>query len=134
MNTNAIPYWDTLVKWNDSLAGAPSGLLVFALCIAAGYVWKVIRVLPNRFIPLVVMLIGAALHSLLTMVANQSAPVWVRSAVVGFIIGFVAWVFHRLVLKRLEDKFGTKLLEDETNPAAFVKETKDKYDPKEPNQ
>lgn len=134
MNTNSIPYWDTLIKWNDSLAGAPSGLLVFALCIAVGYVWKIIRVLPNRFIPLVVMLTGSVLHSLLTMVADQPAPVWVRSAVVGFIIGFLAWLFHHLLLKRLEDKFGAKLDEGDSNPTAFVKpqESKDSYDPKQP--
>lgn len=131
--TNAIPYWDTLVQWDAKLAGAPSGLLVFALCIAAGYVWKVIRVLPNRFIPLVVMLTGAVLHPALTYAADQAGPVWVRSAVVGFIIGFLAWLFHRLILKRIEDKLGAKL-EDDSDPQAFVKppEPKDNYDPNKP--
>ena len=33
---------------------------------------------------------------------------------IGFIIAFAAWVFHRLALKRLEDRFGTKLTEDDT--------------------
>ena len=113
--TNSIPYWDVIVQWDKNLNGAPSGLLVFLLCIAAGYVWKVIRVLPNRFIPLVVMLTGALLHSGLTYAEKQSLSDWIRAAVVGFIIGFLAWLFHRLLLKRLEDKFGAKLLDEDQN-------------------
>lgn len=130
MNTNAIPYWDVLVSWDAKLAGAPSGLLVFALCIAFGYVWKAIKICPNRFTPLAVMLAGAVLHPALTYAAGQAGPVWVRSAVVGFIIGFLAWMFHRVLLKRIEDKFGVKL-EDDSDPQAFVKpvEPKDPYDP-----
>lgn len=110
--TNAIPYWDVIVQWDKNLSGAPSGLLVFILCIAVGYVWKVIRVLPNRFIPLLVMLTGAGLHAALQPSPNPSI---VRAAVVGFIIGFLAWLFHRLLLKKLEDKLGAKLLDEDQN-------------------
>jgi hypothetical protein len=124
--TNAIPYWNTMVQWNDNLAGAPAGLLVFCVCIAAGYVWKVIRVLPNRFIPLIVMLTGAVIHPSLTYVSGQAGPVLLRWSVVGFIIGFAAWVFHRLVLKKIEDKLGTKL--DEADTEIVI--PKDNYDPK----
>ena len=132
--TNAIPYWDTLVNWDARLAGAPSGLLVFALCIAFGYLWKAIKVFPNRFTPLAVMVAGAILYPALTYAVNQSGPVWVRAAVVGFIIGFLAWLFHRLLLKKLEDKLGVKIDEGDSDPAAFVKpaEPKDPYDPKKP--
>ncbi len=113
--TNGIPYLDVIVQWDKSLNGAPSGILVFLLCIAVGYVWKVVKVLPNRFIPLVVMLTGSALHAGLTYSEKQTVADWIRAAVVGFIIGFLAWLFHRLLLKKLEDKLGAKLFDDE-NP------------------
>ncbi len=125
--TNAIPYWDTLVRWNESLIGAPAGLLIFILCIAMGYVWKMVRVLPNRFIPLVVMLTGAVLYPLLMWTKEgPPVPVIVRNAILGFIVGFAAWLFHRLLLKRIEDKFGVKVDED-TEELVIPK---DKYDPK----
>jgi len=126
MNTNAIPYWDVLVSWDAKLAGAPSGLLVFALCIAIGYVWKATRICPNRFTPLAVMVFGL----LANLGLNWKQPDRLRFAIIGLIIGFLAWMFHRLLLKRLEDKFGVKL-EDDSDPQAFVKpaEPKDQYDP-----
>jgi len=129
MNTNAIPYWDTLVRWNESLIGAPAGLLIFILCIACGYVWKMVRVLPNRFIPLVVMLTGALLYPLLMWTKEgPPVPVIVRNSILGFIVGFAAWLFHRLLLKRIEDKFGAKLDEDEQEQQLVI--PKDNYDPK----
>ena len=124
MNTNTIPYWETLVEWDAKLAGAPSGLLVFALCIAAGYAWKSVKLLPNRVIPLVVMLTGAILHPIL------SGGDVARTAVIGFVIGFLAWLFHRLILKRIEDRLGVKLTEDETD--FIAKPPTDNYDPKNP--
>jgi hypothetical protein len=106
MNTNSIPYWNKLVEINDSLAGAPSGLLIFFVCIAFGYVWKMVRLLPNRFIPAVVMVTGACLNPLL-LGKHDSIAHMARAAIIGFIIGFLAWLFHRLLLKKLEDKFGS---------------------------
>lgn len=106
MNTNSIPYLDEAIKWSESLSNAPAAVLVFLMCIASGYVWKAIRVFPNRFTPLVVMIVGAVLLMGLTWASNSTGPVILRNAVVGFIIGFAAWLAHRLILKRIEDRFG----------------------------
>lgn len=121
MNTNSIPYWDTLVNWDARLAGAPSGLLVFALCIATGYVWKAIRICPNRFTPLAVMIFGLIYN----LVLNWKSDERLRFALIGLIIGFLAWIFHRLLLKKLEDKLGVKIDEGDSDPAAFVKPNPD---------
>jgi hypothetical protein len=107
MNTNSVP-WGKLIEWNDQLAGCPSGVLVFFACIAFGYVWKMIQVLPNKFIPVVVMITGAVLNPLLQGKLDSVATIS-RIALLGFIIGFLAWLFHRLLLKKLEDKFGVKI-------------------------
>lgn len=110
MNTNTLSYWDTAVRLNEHLTGAPAGILVFIICIAIGYIWKNIHVLPNRFIPLIVMLSGSILNPLLYWPNNTKDAV--RLLVIGFIIGFVSWIFHKLVLKKIEDKFGVKLDDD----------------------
>lgn len=125
MNTNAIPYWDTVIKINEHLAGAPAGILVFLLCIALGYVWKNMHFLPNRFIPGIVMLFGAVANPLLYWPANAKDAV--RLTVVGLIIGFIAWLFHRLVLKKIEEKFGIKL-EDNTEFFEKPKQNNEKTD------
>lgn len=96
---------ENLTQWNDKLMGAPSGVLVLFLCLAAGYVWKMIRVLPNRFIPLIVMLTGAIIFVLLNW-ATPTVPLIAKHFVIGFIIGFVAWLCHNKFLKHIERKLG----------------------------
>jgi len=124
MNTNSIPYWDKVLKADEILRVAPAGILVFALCIAIGYVWRAIRICPNRFTPLVVMIFGAGFN----LALNWSPVDRVRYLVAGFILGFAAWATHRLIIKRIEDKFGGKL-DDEDEPPAIPKPTKDDYKP-----
>lgn len=124
--TNSIPYLDDAIRWSESLSNAPAAVLVFIMCIASGYVWRAIRVFPNRFTPLVVMLAGAFLLMGLTWVSHSTAPVIMRNACVGFIIGFAAWVAHRLVIKRIEDRFG-KITDD----TEFVEKPKQEKEDKE---
>jgi len=96
----------TLIDWNEKLIGAPSGVLVFLLCIAVGYSWKAIRVLPNRFIPVLVMFAGAVAFPLLNWQHGDGHQSFVRHSALGFIIGFVAWLAHNQVIKRIEEKLG----------------------------
>ena len=104
--TNSIPYLDTVIQWSNSLVGLPAGALVFILCISAGYIWKSIRVFPNRLIPLVVMVTGGLTMLLLTWAANEPVPLRSRYVIIGIIIGFVAWMVHLLVIKRIVKRFG----------------------------
>lgn len=110
--------------------GAPAAVLVFLLCLAAGYVWKIIHVLPNRFIPLVVMVTGAALLPLLLWKDEARMPHHLRVAIVGFIIGCVAWLVLRVGLKKLENRLGTSLTDE--NTTFITKPTHDDYDPNKP--
>lgn len=115
--TNSIPLFDEAVQWSEQLMNAPAAILVYILCIASGYVWKMIRVLPNKFIPLVVMCIGAILLVMLTWAAGLSIQAITRNAVVGFIIGFIAWLSHMFVLKKLETKFGITFVDNKDDNA-----------------
>lgn len=123
--TNAIPYFEEAVRWSESLMNAPAALLVLLVCISVGYVLKAISVFPNRFIPLAVMVIGAVFLMLLTFVKNAEIPAMTRNFCVGFVLGFAAWVIHRVALKRLEEKFGWFKL-DETEFVEKPKQEKEK--------
>lgn len=119
--TNSIPYLDDAIRWSESLSNAPAAVLVFLMCIASGYVWKAIHIFPNRFTPLVVMFVGSFLLMGLTWAVDAAAPHVLRNACVGFIIGFAAWLAHRLILKRIEDRFGKV-----TDDTEFVEKPKEK--------
>lgn len=125
MNTNSIPYLDEAIRWSESLSNAPAAVLVFLMCIASGYVWRAIKIFPNKYTPLVVMIVGAMLLMGLTWVGTAPVPVVMKNFCVGFIIGFLAWLFHRLLIKRLEDWLGTKLTDD----TEFVEKPKPKETP-----
>jgi hypothetical protein len=109
MNTNSIPYLDTITRWVESINNAPSAVLTLLLCIAAGYLWKSIKVLPNKFIPAVVMVVGGAA----LMALQWKTTEHLRAFVVGFFIGFVAWLIHNQVIKRIAKRFGLDSGDDE---------------------
>lgn len=132
MSTNAIPYLDTIVSWSDNLMGAPAAALVFFLCLAAGLGWKIIHVLPNRFIPVVVMLTGSVLLPVLLWKEDAKLAHHMRIAVIGFIIGCVAWLVLRVGLKQLETRLGTNLTDEDTMHFTKPKPPHDDYDPHKP--
>ena len=95
-----------LIQLNDQLYGAPSGVLLMFFAIALGYLLKTIPGFNNKWIPLVVVVVGTAGF----MLAAPSRPAdmalriyLVRNFLIGFVIGFAAWTFHAQVLKRLID-------------------------------
>jgi hypothetical protein len=97
---------DTIIKLNDQLMGAPAGVLVIFLSIALGYLLKGIRVFENRFIPLAVVIASTVLFMLLSPTRAVDTPlrIWLtRNFIIGFILGFVAWALHKLVLQHIED-------------------------------
>lgn len=114
---------EKLIEFNDKLAGAPVGVLVFFFVIAFGYVLKALRSVPNNLIPLAVICAATVLFMFgaPTKNADMATRIWlVRNFLIGFAIGFVAWMAHKLVLKRIEKKLGLFLGPDDSNPRAFV--------------
>src|SRR5512138_1274530 len=98
-------YIDQAVDLLQKLEGAPAILLIALLCLSAGYALRFWKKFPNDAIPVVVMLLGAT-YALIAD-ANNDTPlrVWmVRNVVVGLIIGFLTWVAHKTVLKKIELK------------------------------
>lgn len=96
-----------LIEWNNELMGAPAGVLVVLLSICLGYLLRGIRVFENRFIPLVVVIASTILFMLLSPTREAGTPlrIWLtRNFIIGFILGFVAWGLHKLILQHIEDK------------------------------
>lgn len=96
-------------------------LLVAALGLnVLGWLLKSIKSFPNQYVPTVVVTAGGVLGFFL--VPMQSAADWtfqvsnpevadvIRRVAIGLVIGFVAWLFHKTALWRLEKwlkaKFG----------------------------
>lgn len=96
---------ETLIKLNDELAGAPSGVLLALFAIALGYILKTIPAFNNKYIPLVVVAVCTFGFMLIAPEPGEIKwRIWiVRNFIIGFIIGFVAWTFHAQILRRWVD-------------------------------
>ena len=80
--------------------------MVLGACIVIGYILRFIRSFPNDGIPVVVVLVGALAMILLAepRAANMPVRAWVaRHIIAGLILGLIAWLSHRLIIKRIED-------------------------------
>lgn len=99
---------NTLLQFNEQLNGAPFGVLIFFFVIGCGYVLKSLKRVPNNFIPFAVIVAATLLFMLGAPARGEiSLRIWlVRNFLIGFTIGFLAWLAHRLVLKRIERKLG----------------------------
>ena len=98
---------DTIVNWVNQLYGLPAGVLVGLLCIVICYAFKVTDRFPNDAIPVVCLLLGAILLPMLAPecpLEEKLIAYRVKHAVVGIIVGLVAWAFHNLILSKIEDK------------------------------
>lgn len=90
-----------------SLYGAPGYVIVFLSTIVFGYVLRAIKRFPNAGIPVAVVLWGAVCNIMLADVYSPPASLrlWLtKNLLIGFIIGFVSWSFHKVFLKRFEEK------------------------------
>jgi hypothetical protein len=96
-----------LVSWLGKLYGLPGYVLVALSCIVLGYILRAARSFPNGAIPLACVLWAATLTPILSDAtpAGVSHTEWrLRCALIGMVVGFCAWVFHRAVLSRFEDR------------------------------
>lgn len=108
---------ETLLKLNDQLAGAPSGVLLVIFAISLGYLLKTIAAFPNRYIPLVVVAFCTIGFLIIAPArpADMELRIYLgRNFLIGFIIGFLAWTFHAQILKRWVDP---KLFSDKQPPS-----------------
>lgn len=99
---------DWLQQQMDRLSGAPGWVLVGIACLIVGLTLKRIRSFPNSAIPCVVLLVGMLGNSLLAAEEPKGIThrAWlVRQIIIGLVIGFSAWGFHRIVLKKLAERF-----------------------------
>lgn len=84
----------------DYIQSAPLSVLTILALNALGYGIK-FTPLPNRSIPLLLMLVGALIMmSLAPMPAGRNPMVLL--GLMGWIFGAVAWLVHAVALKRLE--------------------------------
>ena len=82
-------------------------MLVALIVIVLGYVLRWIPQFPNRLIPIACIVLGAVLYPLLAPLPKPDAGLrhpMTRLALIGVLIGFLAWVGHNKFLKPLEDK------------------------------
>lgn len=97
---------DELLKWNQYLLGAPSGVLVAAVAIVIGYVLRTIPQFNNKYIPLFVVVFCTVIFMLIAPARLPEMPerIWlVRNLCIGLIIGFASWTFHAQLLARFVD-------------------------------
>lgn len=103
-------------------------LLIAALALnVIGWLVKSTSILPSRSIPAIVVLGGGALGFFLVplqgpadwafQLSNPEAADTIRRVGIGLVIGFVAWLFHKTVLWRLERWAKTKFGNGDT---AFI--------------
>lgn len=101
-----------MLQWLDRIQGLSAAVLVFFSCIVVGYCLRFIKRFPNNGIPLAVVLWGALMMLIIADPRANTMParVWtMRNLGAGLIIGFLAWLMHRTLIKRLEEFICRKL-------------------------
>ena len=99
---------EEILSYLDKIQGMSAVGLVFLISLVIGYVWRLVpwKPFPNESIPVIVVFAGAFNMSLIADSRPGDVPfrVWfMRNVLVGAIIGFVAWLSHNFLIKRLED-------------------------------
>jgi len=82
-------------------------LLVVLVVWVAGYILRLIKIFPNKWIPVCLIIVGTALYPLTTNPGQMSFEVrnpLVRQCLIGLVLGFTAWLVHGKLLKPLEAK------------------------------
>jgi hypothetical protein len=120
-----MDYFNQFLDWLLKLQTLPAVILVFLSCIVFGYAWRFIRFkwFPNDAIPVAVILWGSLAMCLAADPASSGMRmrIWIiRNVMIGAIVGFLAWVTHAALLKKLEQKLLTMF--PGFNTAFFAKE------------
>ena len=93
-----------LQVWNSP----NSALIILPVSIVA-FIWEMNSKTPSKFIPVVCLALGMILYPLLTPLSSvpKTFPVPIVVLLLnGLVLGFIAWMVHKFVVKKLIDKFG----------------------------
>lgn len=101
----------------DRIVSMPGHLLLVLVLNVLGFVLKHTPV-PNRFIPLVIIIVGTVVHPAIaspgTVGPDFRNPTMVL-ALYGFLLGALAWTLHSVAFRHLE-KFLPKWLQPAATP------------------
>jgi hypothetical protein len=85
----------------DYIQSAPLSVLTVIFLNGLGYGLKFTPFIPNRSIPLALMLAGALIMMFLGPVPEGRNPM-VLLGLMGWIFGCIAWLMHAVLLRRIE--------------------------------
>ena len=98
----------------DYIQSAPLSVLTILFLNGLGYALKFLPFVPNRSIPLALMLCGALVMMFLAPLPEGRNPL-VLLGLMGWIFGCVAWLVHVMILRRLEKFLPGSGSEEQTN-------------------
>jgi len=85
----------------DYIQNAPLSVLTIIFLNGLGYGLKFTPFIPNRSIPLALMLCGALIMVALAPLPAGRNPLFLLG-IMGWIFGCIAWLVHAVVLRRIE--------------------------------
>lgn len=85
----------------DYIQSAPLSVVTILFLNGLGYGLKFLPVIPNRSIPLALMLCGALVMMSLAPLPPGRNPM-ILLGLMGWIFGCIAWLVHVIILRRLE--------------------------------
>lgn len=89
-------------------------LIIFPISICAA-VWETLEATPSKYIPIVCLVLGSVLYPSLTSVSTVP-PGFPHPTVVlvlnGFVLGFIAFILHKFLIKKLIEKFNPSQVEN----------------------
>lgn len=104
----------------EQLWHSPACVLIIVPISIVAAVWEMMQKTPSKYIPAVCLILGMALYPSLTPVSTVPIGFPVPRLVLvlnGLILGFVAIIAHKYVVKRIIDKFAVKQdIEDSKKP------------------
>lgn len=118
-----MDYLNDVLSLLDKVQGLSAVALVCFSCVVVGYVLRFIKQFPNDGIPVAVVLWGMVAMLVIADPHPAAMPmrIWTaRNLMVGAIVGFIAWMLHKIVLSKIED-YITKRFPGSDNTTFFNK-------------
>ena len=99
---------DNLQDGIQQLLGLGPEALTIIGVIVLGYFLRFLPFIPNKAIPAICIAVSTILYPLMVVpkAVEGSRNPMVRLAIIGMVLGTLAWIFHNKALKKIEDKCG----------------------------